>query len=85
MIPTDINGLIHKAVAAGFAAATVGGGAMLLHLNSNDAVQENRIGVLEHSLAKLDNINDTVLQVNGKVDVLNQKLDDAKDQLAKRK
>jgi outer membrane murein-binding lipoprotein Lpp len=41
--------------------------------------------VLETSLSKLDAINLTVQQVNGKVDVLNQKLDDAKDQLARRK
>jgi outer membrane lipoprotein SlyB len=85
MIAYDINSLIHKAIAAGFAAATVGGGAMLLNLSRNDAVQENRIQVLETSLSKLDAINLTVQQVNGKVDVLNQKLDDAKDQLARHK
>ena len=72
----DINSLIHKAVATGFAALTVGAGATLFSLSRNDAVQEKRIEIVESSLIKLDNINNTVQLVNGKVDVLNQKLDD---------
>jgi hypothetical protein len=76
-----LDGLLHKAIAAGFAAATVGGGAMLLSVNKDNAVQDERLIVLEKSLSKLDDIDRTVIKVDGKVDVLNQKLDDAKEVL----
>lgn len=79
-----LDSLIHKAIAAGFAAATVGAGAMLLSVSKESAVQEQRIATVEKSLSKLDEIDKTVSAVNAKVDVLNQKLDDARAELVRK-
>lgn len=71
-----INDAIHKAVVAGFAAATVGAGAMLLNVSKDNAVQSQRLATVEASLSKLDTISTTVGKMDAKIDVLNQKLDD---------
>lgn len=65
------------AVGAG-AALLVGGGSMIVNDNTKVQLHEQRLTKLESSLDKLPEIDRNVLVLSGKVDVLNQKLDDAR-------
>lgn len=70
-----------KIAASAGAALAVGGGAIIMNVNRDQAVQDQRLNTIEHALNKVEEIDRTVREVNGKVDVLNQKLDDAKEAL----
>lgn len=59
------------------AAATIGAGSMVISSNTRGLVHEERIGKLEENLGKLPDIDHNLVVLSGKVDVLNQKLDDA--------
>lgn len=59
-------------------AALVGGGSLVLVGNSRALVHEQRITALEVSMAKVPDIDRNVLILQGKIDVMNQKLDDAR-------
>ena len=74
-----------KTVASGLAALTIGGGAVLLNVNKDNAVQDQRLLVLERAVSKIDDMDRTIHILDTKVDVLNQKLDDAKEALRKPK
>ena len=73
-----LNDMIQKTVAAGFVALTVGGGAMIVGANKDNAVQDQRLTHLEAIAAKLDAIQSKIDSIDGKVNVLNQKFDDQK-------
>lgn len=66
------------AIGAG-AALLVGAGSMIIGDNTKVQLHEQRLSKLESSLEKLPEIDRNVLVLSGKVDVLNQKLDDARD------
>ena len=59
-------------------AGLVGGGSLIFSNNTRGMVQEQRITRLEDSMAKVPDIDRNVLILSGKIDVMNQKLDDAK-------
>lgn len=61
-------------VAAG--AMLIGGGSMLLSNNTESKLHEQRIDKLEQSLTRLPDIDRNVVALSGKIDVLNQKIDD---------
>lgn len=69
----------------GVLALTIGGGSVLVNVNKDNAIQDQRIIVLERNIIKIEEMDKTLRAVDVKVDVLNQKLDDAKDQLLRRK
>lgn len=81
MIDVSLQGVLHKALIAGTSALLVGAGAVVLNVSKDQAVNEQRLGVLERTIVKLDNIDANVRDVKARVDVMNQKLDDAKDAL----
>ncbi len=56
----------------------------MMSANSRAIVNEHRINVLELAAAKIPDIDRNVLILNGKLDVMNQKLDDAKAALESR-
>lgn len=74
-----VNEILHKVIAYGFGALTVGAGTVVMTVTRNDAVQDQKIVTMQSSLEKLDAINATVNKVDAKVDVLNQKFDDAEN------
>lgn len=79
------NEAIQRAVAYGFGALSVGAGTMVLSVSRNDAVQDTKIVALQNATVKIDSINETVNKVSSKVDILNQKFDDAKEAALLRK
>lgn len=84
MADWSIHQIAVKVIAVGAAALTVGGGTVLLNVNKDNAVQDQRIASLERVALKIDEMDKTLRIVDTKVDVLNQKLDDAKAELAGR-
>lgn len=57
-------------------AVLIGGGSMLLSNNTDVRVHTQRIDKLEQSLQRLPDIDRNVVALSGKIDVMNQKLDD---------
>jgi hypothetical protein len=73
---------IVQRIAIGVAGAAIfGAGSVMINTTSTVHEHEARISILEKNLAKVPEIDKNVVVLNGKVDVLNQKLDDAKDAL----
>jgi len=77
----SLQGVLHKAIVTGTTALLVGAGVVVLNVNKDQAVQDQRLEVLERTTAKLDTIDANVRDVKANVAVLNQKLDDAKEAL----
>lgn len=63
------------------AAVAIGAGTMLFTTSSRALMNEHRINTLEQAVTKIPDIDRNVLILNGKLDVLNQKMDDAKSAL----
>lgn len=74
-----IQALIERLALAGAGALVVGAGSMIVSNNTKAQVHEQRIGRLESAMDKVPDIDKNVLILSGKVDVLSQKLDDARD------
>ena len=73
---------IVQRVSIGVAGAAIfGAGTALVNTTSLVHEHDARIVVLEKALVKVPEIDKNVVVLNGKVDVLNQKLDDAKEAL----
>ena len=69
-------------IAVGVAGAAVfGAGSVMVRTANTVEVHEERLTRLEASMAKIPEIDKGVAVLNGKLDVVNQKLDDAKDAL----
>ena len=69
-------------IAIGVGGAVVfGAGTVIIGDTRKLDVHEERIGRLEASMAQIPEIDKGVTALNGKLDVVNQKLDDAKDAL----
>lgn len=74
-----IQDLIQKVALAGTGALVVGAGSMIVSNNTKAQVHEERLSRLETAMDKVPDIDKNVLILSGKVDVLAQKLDDARD------
>lgn len=71
--------VLFQRIAIGVAGAMViGAGGMVVSDNTKVQLHEQRLNRLEVSLEKVPDIDKNVLILGGKVDVLNQKLDDAR-------
>lgn len=79
--PVSMATFIQRVAIGVAAAATVGAGSVLISTSNVQHVHEVRITALETQIEKVKDIDRNVVILNGKVDVLNQKLDDAKDAL----
>lgn len=66
------------------AAFIVGASTVLFSNNSRALINDHRITRLEESIQKIPEIDRNVLILSGKLDVMNQKLDDARVELAGR-
>ena len=65
-------------------AAVFGVGSLFANMNTKVTQHETRLSILEQRLEKVPDIDRNVIALSGKVDVLNQKLDDARDTLKER-
>lgn len=81
----QLSSWIVKTVGIGLTTLTIAGGAVLLGVNETNAVQDQRITIVERDLSKINEIDRTLQEVGTKVDVLNQKVDDLKDSIKKSK
>lgn len=86
-----VTGILTKAAAVGFGALVIGGGNILLNVNKDNAVQDQKIEVLERTIIKIDEMDRTLRSVDGNVRaldgnvrVLDTKLNDMKEQLNRR-
>lgn len=71
--------VVIQRVAMGIAATVVvGAGGMVISNNTRASVHEQRIEHLEIALQTLPTIDKNLVALSGKVDVLNQKIDDMK-------
>jgi hypothetical protein len=61
-----------------------GAGAMIFNSNTAVKIHEERIQRLEGQMGKLSDIDKNVVALSGKVDVINQKLDDAREVAARK-
>lgn len=59
-------------------AVLIGGGSMVLSNSTETKLHEQRITKLEENLQKVPEIDRNVLILKGQLDVMNQKLDDAR-------
>jgi hypothetical protein len=57
-------------------AMLIGGGSMVIANNTEVKVHDQRIEKLEQNLQRLPDIDRNVVALSGKIDVMNQKLDD---------
>jgi hypothetical protein len=71
-----LSGFEVKIAAALLSALTIGSGAMLLSVNKDQAVQNQRLETLERNAAKLDQIDKTLQDVDKKVVGLTQRFND---------
>ena len=79
VIDVPLSSWAVKTIGVGLTTLMIAGGATLLGVNEHNAVQDQRLEIVERDLAKINEIDKTLQVVSGKVDVLNQKVDDLKE------
>jgi hypothetical protein len=77
-LPVTWQVLIQRIGTVAAAAMVVGGGSMVLATSTETKLHEQRITKLEENLQKVPEIDRNVLILKGQLDVMNQKLDDAR-------
>lgn len=77
-MPVTWHVLIQRVGTVVAGAALIGGGSMVLSNSTETKLHEQRITKLEENLQKVPEIDRNVLILSGKLDVMNQKLDDAR-------
>lgn len=79
--PTDfsIKSFLLRSAVAIASAAVIGVGATAVATKSEADKDHDKIEVLEKELSRLPDIDRNVIALTGKVDVLNQKIDDVKE------
>lgn len=75
-LPVGWGVLIQRVGTVAAGAMVIGGGSMLISNNTETKVHEQRIDKLEQSLQSIPSIDKNVLVLSGKIDLLNQKIDD---------
>lgn len=77
-LPVSWQVILQRVGTVAGGAMLIGGGSMLLSNNTESKLHEQRITKLEENLQKVPEIDRNVLILAGKLDVMNQKLDDAR-------
>lgn len=77
-MPVSWQVLVQRVGTVAAGAMLIGGGSMVLSTSTETKLHEQRITKLEENLQKVPEIDRNVLILSGKLDVMNQKLDDAR-------
>lgn len=77
-MPVSWQVLVQRVGTVAAGTMLIGGGSMVLSTSTETKLHEQRITKLEENLQKVPEIDRNVLILSGKLDVMNQKLDDAR-------